>query len=172
MDFYIRYKLCSCFFLFLTIIPNIVGGQLLDSQFLYSPDFAYQTINNYPQKGREFYAKETVTIDFIFPIIYSLLFASILRLLLKSRSVSRKQVTDPSQVYWSNFYFFPFVVMVFDLLENLSIFTMLKLYPKKLEILAQCASFFTSVKLILFIFTLGSILGLWLCLLVHNTDST
>lgn len=62
--------------------------------------------------------------------------------------------------------------MVFDLLENLSIFTMLKLYPKKLEILAQCASFFTSVKLILFIFTLGSILGLWLCLLVHNTDST
>ncbi|GAC1501810.1 MAG: hypothetical protein NVS2B14_14400 [Chamaesiphon sp.] len=138
-------------FLVLQIILILVprGGPPLDFQFWYSPERAYEMLEEYGEKGRKLYALSVLTLDFVFPIIYSLFFAVILTLLL------RYSVSDES--FWKNVRFLPFAAMLSDWLENFGIFIMLT-QPKRLETVAILSSIFTSIKWTLISTTIGAIL--------------
>lgn len=136
---------------YFVIFPNLnIGGQaLLDAQFSYSPEKAYEIIQAYPPQGRKVYAIVALTLDVIAPIIYSLFLGVILTGLLRSLGLS--------ETIWYCFRFFPFIVGFADILENINISILLLQYPQKIEIIARLASLLTSTKWILFGVNVASI---------------
>lgn len=121
----------------------------LDLMFHYSPDQAYALIESYGPKVRHSYAISALTLDVIYPLTYSLLFSVWLSMLLKGQGSFKCAVV-----------MLPFVILLFDLLENSGIVIMLLNYPQRLDIIAQLTSMATSIK---WIFAVAVIL-LTLCL--------
>lgn len=121
----------------LVLFPNFfLKGQnvkLLDLQFAYTPQEAYQLIENYGETVRKSYIIGELTIDLIYPIIYSLLLSFIIFFIYKHQKIA----------------LFPFLILITDYLENFGIVTLLYNYPQKLIIVAWITSFFSTLKWIL-----------------------
>jgi hypothetical protein len=107
----------------------------LDLMFHYSPDQAYALIESYGPEVRHSYAISALTLDVIYPLTYSLLFSVWLSMLLKGPGSLKCAVV-----------MLPFVILLFDLLENSGIVVMLLNYPQRLDTLAQLTAMATSLK--------------------------
>ena len=122
----------------LLLFPALGGGSgavPLDLMFSYSPGQAYSMIDAYGPQVRHSYAISAMTLDVAYPLTYSLLFSVWLTLLLKSNS----RVACTIRML-------PFVILIFDLLENSGIVMMLVSYPQRMDALTTVTSLFTSFK--------------------------
>lgn len=126
------------------------GAGMLDAEFHYTAEKAYQMLNAYGAQGREVYLWGIAPVDIAIPIIYSLFFAVLISFIFQ-RTFSP---TNPIQ-YLS---LLPFVMAIADYVENTGIVSMLLAYPVRLEVVATIAGYFTSIKQIIFPLILVAVL--------------
>ena len=103
----------------------------IDLQIAYTPYQAYKLIDNMSANDRRNYMIGEMTIDVIYPIIYTFLFSFILLLLFP------KNLIIP---------FLPYGAMFSDFFENFGIVSMLWHYPDKLMYVGWITSVFSSLK--------------------------
>jgi hypothetical protein len=127
-------------------LEEISGYRLLDGLFWYPPVEVFRRINAYQESGRALYLVSIWTADLLYPLIYALLFACILTIVLRSAFTA----DSPLQ----RMQLLPFMILLFDYLENISISFMLVLYPSQPIFLASLASAFTSLKWCFAVFSL------------------
>ncbi|MCK5688455.1 hypothetical protein KAI87_04250 [Myxococcota bacterium] len=119
--------------LFPALFPSGAQSEPIDLQFAYTPQTAYQLIENYGDDTRHTYLIGELTVDAAYPIIYSLLLSFILFVLFKNHKLALA----------------PFLILFADYGENLGIVIMLWTWPQKLVSVAWVTSFFTTLKWIL-----------------------
>lgn len=101
--------------------------------FAYTADEAYVAVGELDSNQREVYILGIWVLDMPYIGIYGLFFSAILfRIWKSSRTAS-----------------LPAMIMIADFFENVAVSGLLKLYPVRNEVLANAASFFTTVKWIL-----------------------
>ncbi len=110
----------------------------LDLMFFYTPDKAYSMIASYGDQGRAAYRTGELTLDIIYPIVYTLFFSLLITWLFR-RGLDPKSRLQRLNVV-------PFGALAFDLLENACIVAMLSLYPSTPAGLAWTAAVFTMTK--------------------------
>lgn len=121
---------------------------MLDLLMGYTPEEAYTQIEAYGANGRIAYVIVALTLDILYPVVYSILLSMFLILLL--------QYGAPKLLGGLYKYtFIPFVVAIADLLENICVSILILAYPSKLSFLVYISSVFTFIKwtLILIIIT-------------------
>jgi hypothetical protein len=121
------------------------GGSMLDMEFNYSPERAYQVLQAYGANGRRFYASTFVVLDFFTPILMNLFLAMTISLLFRQAF----SIESPFQ----KLNLLPVAAMIGDYLENLGIVLMIRFYPNQSIALARFAAFSTDMK---FVFTIAS----------------
>ncbi len=112
--------------------------QLLDLHFFYSPQKAYSILEKYNETERGNYLLAALTVDLIYPIIYSSMLCFIVFLIYRNETLAKV----------------PFLILIFDYMENFGIATMICNYPDKLLIVAWITSFATSLKWFLVSFSI------------------
>ena len=110
--------------------PNL---KPLDLQFSYSPEKAYALISAYNEKERALYILIELTLDIVYPIIYSLCLSFALFLLYNNTRLAK----------------LPLFLIVLELFENAGIVILLANYPHQHPWVASVTSIFTSLKWIL-----------------------
>jgi hypothetical protein len=128
------------------ILPNrqakleAVSGGVgpIDLQFFYTPEKVYSMVAAYGDTGRGSYRTFELTGDILYPIVYTLLFSLLITWLFQRGFTADSEMQKLNVV--------PFGAWLFDLLENLSIVTMLSIYPSTPALLARMAAIFTLLK--------------------------
>ena len=110
----------------------------IDLLFFYTPEKAYQMVAAYGEQGRAVYRTGELTVDIIYPIVYTLFFSLFITWLFK-RGFSMESKMQGLNVV-------PFGAWLFDLLENLGIVGMLSIYPSTPALLAWVTTVFTMIK--------------------------
>ena len=132
--------------------PELVklSGQegLLDLMPHYSAKEAFAALSHYGPAGRDLYLR-FLAADFVFIPIYSLGFAFLMTRTL--RAVCMENTT------WSWLSLLPFGIGLFDGIENLSILTMLSLYPEASVVVGTLSGIATLCKHLLTLLTLLSL---------------
>lgn len=119
---------------------------LLDVQISYSPEKAYDILEKFSETERENYLLAELTVDLVYPIIYSFLLCFIIFLVFKNQTLAK----------------FPFLILIFDYIENFGIVTLIYNYPEKLIILAWITGIATSIKwLLVGVSVIIIMYGLW-----------
>lgn len=122
----------------------------LDLMFFYTPDRAFEMIERYGEVGRSVYLRIELTADIIYPIIYTLFFG-----LLLSWLFQRAFRSDSPMQKWN---VMPVGSLLFDLLENVGIVSMLSTYPSIPAFMAWITMLFGSLKWAFFLGTVGLLL--------------
>jgi len=137
----------------LVIFPSLPGSKagILDIKYYYTAQQAYEIISNYSPQERLYYSVSALTIDILYPIIYSLFLSSLLILIFRKLSISIMGIY--------RLCYFPFAAAFFDLLENASVVILMLNYPVKFYKLAHIAGYFTAAKWSLVIISLLSVLA-------------
>jgi hypothetical protein len=121
------------------ILETASGGTgPIDLQFFYTPEKAYTMVAAYGDAGRATYRTIELTIDILYPIVYTLFFSLLITWLFQRGFAADSKLQRLNVV--------PFGALLFDLLENTSIVAMLSLYPSTPTILAWLATIFTMLK--------------------------
>jgi len=102
-------------------------GRLLDFELVKSGDDAHEIISGYGERGKRFYNYIQI-VDTFYPIAYSLLLALLIGYALKGAAKGYRRVC-----------LLPFAGGLFDYLENIGIFIMLRLHPEPIQSLASAA---------------------------------
>lgn len=110
----------------------------LDLMFFYTPEKAFNMIDQYGVAGRAIYWKIELSADIIYPIIYALFLG-----LLISWLFQRGFQSDSPMQKWN---VMPVGAWLFDLLENVGIVSMLFMYPSKPASLAWITMFIGLIK--------------------------
>ncbi len=132
---------------FMGFVMPLIGGlmksgtgleQPLDLMFFSSPEKTFAMIERYGEFGRPFYRNVELTVDIIYPIIYTLAFGLLISWLFQRgfKSDSKMQKLNV----------FPVGAWFFDLLENLGIVTMLSMWPSQPSVLAWLTTIITMIK--------------------------
>jgi hypothetical protein len=121
----------------------------LDSDRSYDATIAHELFRKLGHEGRQLYAWTEITLDLIFPIIYSL-FLSLLIIYIFQKFSNAKSPLSLAML--------PFIAMAFDYGENILIAVMLFAYPQKHSVLALVASLFTKLKWGFIVLSFGTIL--------------
>ena len=133
--------------------------KILELQFFYTPNDAYQMIESYGEVGRTAYLTHLVY-DIVFLILYSILFTLIL---------SKLYITihgEPSEEnIQRNWNLLPFIVGFLDVLENMIIAVMISRFPHDLGYLpvftvsvTTIKMIFTGVLLLILLYRLGQVI--------------
>ena len=131
---------------FIVNMKTSAGPPPLDLKFTHSPEVTYKTFNAMSSEQRKGYMIGELTTDIIYPIIYTLFLSFSLLLLFNGSRIIP---------------IIPHGALIADVFENLSIFPLLKMYPKEIDWLAWVSSIFTTIKwLFVFISLLLLIAGL------------
>ncbi|GAA4450847.1 hypothetical protein GCM10023189_12100 [Nibrella saemangeumensis] len=112
------------------------------------PDKILEMVAMYGPEGRPYYAFGVLTADVAYPVIYTFLLGVALSLLFRSRTYT--------PFYWVNL--IPVAAMLFDLLENACIVTLLNTYPDASRSVAILCMVFSNLKWGGFALSLGLIL--------------
>lgn len=99
---------------------------VIDLTFGFNPQKMLSMVADYGNAGREYYANTEMTTDVLYPIVYTLLFCIILTLLFRNKTYKP----------FSFINLLPLGALIFDLLENITIVTLLKSFPNPSEIVA------------------------------------
>jgi len=110
----------------------------IDLQFFYTPTQVYSMVSAYGETGRAFYRTFELTGDILYPIIYTLFFSLLLSWLFR-RSFAGNSRCQRLNVL-------PVGALLFDLLENGCIVTLLSICPATPTLLAWLATGFTMIK--------------------------
>lgn len=100
----------------------------LDLLFFYTPAQAFAMIEKYGEAGRALYMKIELSVDILYPVVYTLFLG-----LLISWLFQRAFTPDSRMQKWN---VAPVGVWFFDLLENVGIVIMLAMYPSQPVFLA------------------------------------
>ena len=127
----------------LVILPGVSSSDthdlpVLDLQFWYTPQRAYEIIGAYPAELLRSAAIGRLTVDMVYPLVYGLLI-SLLLIVTFRRAFAKKDFAD-----WA--VFIPWGGVLGDYLENISLSTLYLQYPAELTSLAWMASIFTATK--------------------------
>lgn len=114
------------------------GAGPIDLQFFSTPEKIYGMVESYGEYGRAFYRNIELTVDIIYPIVYTLFFG-----LLISWLFQRGFSPDSKMQKWNAM---PVGAWLFDLLENIGIVTMLSVWPSQPVVIAWLTTLFTMVK--------------------------
>jgi|SRR5882672_10955297 len=137
------------------IPQNKTLGQvgILDTAINYSPSEAYCRLTAYGEEGRHAYIVFLERVDFLFPLIYGLFFATTITF-----GFAR---AFPGRPEFQKLCLLPLGTTLFDYSENVCFLLMLKGYPNCLNTIARAANVFTLAK---WGFALASIILLLLAL--------
>ena len=114
------------------------GLSILDTRFFYSPTDVYALLDALGDEGIAIYQRMHLGLDLLFPLVYTLFFASLGAFLRAKLQAQFKRLTPPAWIL--------FLAGFFDLLENGSIMLLAWRYPAKMEGLAKIAQVFTLLK--------------------------
>ena len=119
------------------------AGELekIDTKIYYSPAELYEIIDAYGDQGRRVYAVSHLSADVLFPLVYSFFFGLLIAYIF--------QRAFPKDSWVQRLNLVPFVLLIFDLLENLGVVILLLAFPTQMEGLARFTGILTSVKWIL-----------------------
>jgi hypothetical protein len=106
------------------------GEKPLDLEINYTAEEAYLRLSGFSEEIRESYRMGLMVSDMIYPIVYSLLFSFIIYRLWQNEKLA----------------LLPFMILIFDFIENISIITMLGLFPEKSIFWGTLAGISTSLK--------------------------
>jgi hypothetical protein len=118
------------FLWFPQFLPKGEHAVMIDTEMGYTAEDAYEIIGNYTDNMRQRYILGEITLDLVFPVIYTLLFSFLIFFLTKNATLA----------------LFPFLQMIFDYLENIGIVIMLSVWPGKIMWLASLTSVFSAIK--------------------------
>ncbi len=110
----------------------------LDLMFFYTPDNAFDMIEKYGPAGRDLYTKILLTVDILYPVIYTLFLGLFLSWLFQ-RGFTRESPMQRLNAL-------PVGALLFDLLENIGIVSMLSMYPSIPAALAWIIMLISSAK--------------------------
>ena len=119
--------------------------KLLDLHFSYSPDLVYKHLAALGEEGRSAYTRMALTSDLVFPVVYSLALSVALMLVL--------QKLFPPASRFRYLCLFPFLIIIVDWCENLSLAFVTYAFPEPVDWIVNSASFFTSLKWTLVVLT-------------------
>ena len=127
----------------LVIMPSASSSDthdlpILDLQFWYTPQRAYEIISAYTPELRQAAAMTRLTLDIIYPVVYGLMLCLLLVVTFK-RAFPKSRFADA-------IVFIPWAGVLFDYLENFGLATMYLSYPTEFYFLARVTSIFTALK--------------------------
>ncbi len=127
----------------LVIIPSASSSDthnlpVLDLQFFYTPQRAYEIISAYTPELRQAAAMTRLTFDIIYPIVYGLMICLMLIVTFR-RAIPKSRFADAAV-------FIPWGGVLFDYLENFGLATMYLRYPTEIYPLAWATAIFTALK--------------------------
>jgi len=128
------------------------AGRALDLHFIYSPEQAHENIAMHTDAERRVSIVGHLTVDTVYPFVYTFLLAALILFLLRPLAGVRAGV--------QKLVYLPFAILVADFLENAGIVAMLARYPKWSPALAQVTGMMTTVKWSLVALTLTLVLVL------------
>jgi hypothetical protein len=132
---------------FAGFIMPLIGGlmqdgtgliQPLDLMMFAMPDKLFAMIESYGDSTRVFYRNVELTADIIYPIIYLFAFGLLISWLFERGFASTSSMRTLNVV--------PFGAFVFDMLENVTIVTLLSIFPAQPMALGWLLFFFTTIK--------------------------
>lgn len=123
--------------------------EILDLQFGFAPGEVHGHLSSYGESGRSFFLLLELTLDVVYPIIYTLFLGIAMFMMYRIGSSGR-----PIR----NLHRLPLLVILFDYLENLSIVALLSVYPSDFHWMAVLCSTFTLLKWLSFGLVLVTIL--------------
>jgi len=109
---------------------------ILDLRFWYTPQQAYDTIAQYSPEARQAAVVTHLTVDFVYPLIYGLLFSLLILVVFMDASPERQ----------SQLAIFPWRAVAADLLENVGLVVMFLIYPSQFALLSWITAIFTALK--------------------------
>jgi len=115
----------------LWILPGMMPGEKpLDLEIFYTSDEAYAKINRFTPEIRESYRMGLMVSDMLYPLVYGALFSFLIFRL------------------WQNekLVIFPLAILLFDVIENISIINVLILFPEKSHFWGSLAGISTAIK--------------------------
>lgn len=124
---------------------------VLDTQFSYTPEKAYKILSDYTDDELKTYIIVELTVDFVYPIVYTLFIAFLIFKLSNKSTLS----------------LFPLLILFSDYFENIGIVTIAYYYPQKLPNIVTVTSLLTSLKWILVAISILLIVAL-LLMKLHN----
>lgn len=120
-------------------LEDISGGNgPIDLLLSYTPEKVYSMVDSYGEAGRAFYRVHELTIDILYPIVYTLLFAFLISWLFQRGFAPGSKMQQLNLV--------PVGAFILDMLENICIVTMLSVFPAQPAAVAWIGSVLTSVK--------------------------
>ena len=135
--------LCLYLVFVMVVFPSLSGEMKnappIDLAFTYTADEVYNWIDAYGTEGRASYMRGEMTIDIIYPLVYTALFIGILGFATQYREYPR--LSGYRWVVIS-----PLFIWFFDLLENSGIVLMLMKFPEQLNTVALLTSYATTLK--------------------------
>jgi len=129
------------------------GANILDFEFGYTYEQAYDMLFALGVEGRAFYQTRILPLDFPFPFAYMLFFTCFIALLMKH--------TTPSKLF-GYLLFVPVLAMLCDWIENVGILAMLINYPVLHNWAVTLASIMGMLKTIFMIGSITIIAGLFI----------
>jgi hypothetical protein len=112
--------------------------RLLDLHPGFTPDDAWQLLDRLGPEGRAVYQMAELTLDMIYPVIYSLLLAALLVFFFNK--------VLPPNCPCRRWTLLPFAGAVFDVFENSGIALMIQRFPERSDALASITSVFGLLK--------------------------
>ncbi len=140
-------------------LPQSEAG-IPDIKYYYSSQQIYKIIANYSALERSRYALTAMTIDILYPIVYSF-FLTALSIYLIVKLKIRKRI-------FIRLCYISMAAALFDFLENSSLTILILNYPVKFHLLANFAGCFTAAKWTLIIAAILFILFLSLFMLFNK----
>jgi len=136
------------------------GLQIPDIRVFYTPNQLYDFLTRIEASGREAFRRMHLTLDLAFPVIYSLFFFSLTRLLMTLTSARKKSLS-----------YSIFLAVLFDLAENLTLNSITTCYPQFREGLSKLAQLFTLIKFATILFSLMLIIFYVIKIFTHKPDA-
>ena len=112
--------------------------RLLDLHPGFTPDDAWQLLERLGPEGRVLYQRVELTLDMIYPVIYSLLLVALLVFFFNR--------VLPTDSLFRRLALLPFAAAVFDVFENTGIALMIQRFPERFDTLASITSVFGLLK--------------------------
>jgi hypothetical protein len=109
---------------------------IIDITLGFNPQKTLAMVREYGEAARAYYARTEMTLDVLYPIVYTSLFCIVLTLLFRNKSYKPFKHVN----------LLPFVVMIFDFLENITIVILLKSFPNTSETVAIFCEIFKMGK--------------------------
>jgi len=116
------------------------AGELekIDTKLYYTSEELYEIMEHYGDQNRRVYALSHLTADVLFPLVYASFFGLLIAY------IFQRAFPQDSWVQLLNLA--PFVLLIFDLIENLGVVILLLAYPTQMGRLAYVTGMVTSVK--------------------------